>query len=448
MFRMAVPCITAQLINALYNIVDRIYIGRLPDGGTAALAGLGVSFPIIMVISAFASLIGQGGAPLSSIRLGEGRKDEAERILGCSFSSLILVSIGLTLFFLVVKNPLLRAFGASETIFPYADQYLSIYLVGTIFVQLSLGMNYFITAQGFASVSMKTVIIGAVLNIILDPIFIFWLDMGVMGAALATVIAQGASAIWVLFFLFGKQTHLHIRRQYLRPSRRILLPVLSLGLSPFIMYTTESLVQVAFTSGMQQYGNDAYVSAISVINSCLQVLLMPLTGLCQGAQPITSYNYGAGNTQRVKQTFSVLIRCSMIYCLGIGTFVMLFPSVIIRIFSNDPQLLSIGSYGLRLFLAGIFIIFLQNSCQNTFLALGEAKISMFLALLRKVILLIPLCYLLPWLIQTTGLLGLAPTDGIFLSEAAADILASLTTGTVFFFRFRKLMAENPHRQHS
>ena len=221
MFRMAVPCITAQLINALYNIVDRIYIGRLPDGGTAALAGLGVSFPIIMVISAFASLIGQGGAPLSSIRLGEGRKDEAERILGCSFSSLILVSIGLTLFFLVVKNPLLRVFGASEAIFPYADQYLSIYLVGTIFVQLSLGMNYFITAQGFASVSMKTVIIGAVLNIILDPIFIFWLDMGVMGAALATVIAQGASAIWVLFFLFGKQTHLHIRRQYLRPSRRM-----------------------------------------------------------------------------------------------------------------------------------------------------------------------------------------------------------------------------------
>ena len=437
--RMALPCITAQVINALYNIVDRIYIGRLPDGGTSALAGLGVAFPIIMIISAFAALIGQGGAPLCSIRMGEQREDEAERILGGCFSTLITLSVVLTVFFFATKGSLLRAFGASESIFPYADRYLSIYLCGTIFVQISLGMNAFITSQGFASVSMKTVLIGAVLNILLDPLFIFVFGMGVQGAALATVLSQMVSAVWVLCFLFGKKTRLHIRKENLIPRMKLLLPVLALGLSPFVMQTTESLVQITFTSGMQKYGNDDYVSAVSVIMSCAQVLLMPMTGLTQGAQPIVSYNYGARNYDRVRSCFKKLLLSIFVYCAVTWLVVELFPGAVIRIFSNDASLLEIGAHGLRIFCFANLIMFLQMSCQQTFVALGQAKISMFLALLRKVILLIPLALLLPVLATQLGLFGLSGTDALFLAEPVADVCASLTTGTVFFFKFRKLM---------
>lgn len=439
MLKMAIPCITAQIINALYNIVDRVYIGRLPDGGKTALAGLGVAFPIIMVISAFAALVGQGGAPLASIRMGEKKDGEAEQILSCCFSTLISLSVLLMVFFFITKRPLLRLFGASESILPYADQYLTIYLCGTVFVQISLGMNSFITTQGFASVSMKTVVIGAVLNIILDPILIFGLHMGVQGAALATVISQMVSAIWVLLFLFGKRTQLHIKREHLTPRLKVLLPVLALGLSPFIMQATESLVQITFTSGMQKYGSDDYVSAVSVINSCMQVLLMPMIGLSQGAQPIISFNYGARAFPRVKQCFKHLLLCMAVYCAVIWGVVQLFPAGVIHIFSNDAALLDIGAHGVRIFMFGVLIMFLQISCQQTFLALGEAKVSMFLALLRKVILLIPLAYLLPFLAVHDGLGGLSGTDAIFLAEPAADICASLITATVFFFRFKKLM---------
>lgn len=441
LLRMAIPCITAQLINALYNIVDRIYIGRLPDGGTAALAGLGVSFPIIMIISAFAALIGMGGAPLCSIRMGEKKDKEAEAILGSCFSSLLILAVSLTVIFFLTKAPLLRLFGASDAIFPYADGYLSIYLCGTVFVQISLGMNAFITSQGFASVSMKTVLIGAVLNIALDPVFIFALGMGVQGAALATVISQGVSAVWVLFFLFGKKTKLHIRRDNILPKLKYLLSALALGVSPFIMQTTESLIQIAFTSGMQKYGDDAYVSAVSVMISCMSVLLMPLMGLAQGAQPIISYNYGAKNFDRVKRCNKLMTLIMGVYCVAVWAFVEIWPSALMRIFSSDATLLEIGAHGVRIFMFGIGIIFLQVSCQHTFLALGQAKVSMLLALLRKVILLIPLALLLPWLAADVGILPLRGTDALYLAEPIADTLAALVTFTVYRLRTKKLLEE-------
>lgn len=441
LLRMAVPCITAQLINALYNIVDRIYIGRMPDGGTAALAGLGVAFPLLMIISAFAALIGMGGAPLCSIRMGERNDKEAEAILGSCFSALLITSALLTVVFLLTKGPLLRLFGASDVIFPYADAYLTIYLLGTVFVQISLGMNTFITTQGFASVSMKTVLIGAVLNIVLDPVFIFVLNMGVRGAALATVISQGVSALWVLRFLFGKQTKLHIRRENFLPRMKYLLPALALGISPFIMQMTESLVQIAFTAGMQKYGDDTYVSAVSVIITCMTMLMMPMMGLSQGAQPVISFNFGAGNFDRVKRCNKLMTLMMGIYCLAVWSFVELWPAAVIRIFSGDAALLDIGSRGVRIFMFGFIVMFLQVSCQHTFLALGQAKVSMLLALLRKAFLLIPLALLLPWLAAEVNILPLSGTDALFLAEPAADILAALTTFTVYRIQAGKLLSE-------
>lgn len=438
--RMAVPTIVAQLINALYNIVDRIYIGRLPgEEGKLALAGLGIAFPIIMIISAFAALIGQGGAPLAAIKMGEGNKERAEKILGNCFVSLIALALILTAILLPARDQLLLWFGASENTLSYGSSYLGIYLIGTVFVQISLGMNYFITAQGFANISMLTVLIGAITNIILDPILIFGLDMGVQGAALATILAQAVSAVWVLIFFFGKKSILRIGKQSARLAKDVMLPVLSLGVSPFIMQATESLVQITFTAGMQKYGNDDYVGAIALIISCMQVVMMPLMGLSQGAQPIVSYNYGAKKFDRVKKCF----RYMLFGCVGIGVtcwiFVMLFPETLIYLFNDDPSLVEIGVYGIRIFMFGLLVTGVQNACQSTFVALGQAKISMFLALLRKIILLIPIALILPVIIEHTGLLGLSGTDGLFLAEPIADILAATTTGTVFFFASKKLL---------
>ena len=439
MAKMAIPCITAQIINALYNIVDRIYVGRMEGVGKTALAGLGVAFPLIMVISAFAYLIGQGGAPLASIKMGAGKKQEAEKILSQCFGLMVGVSAVLMAVIYLVKTPLLIAFGASDATLPYAEEYLSIYLIGTVFVQISLGMNFFVTAQGFTSVSMKTTVIGAVINIILDPVFIFVLDMGVAGAAVATVIAQAASAVWVLFFLFGKKTALRISLPAMRPQWRVLGPVLGLGLSPFIMNVTESAIQVVFTAGMQRYGGDDYVSVVSVLVTCITVIMMPMTGMCQGAQPITSYNYGAGNTSRVRGTFKRLIAVNGIYCVVVWALIQLFPTVVIRLFSDDLSLMDIGAHGARIFLFGVLTMFGQNACQQTFMALGQAKVSMFCALLRKVILLIPLALTLPAVFRQTGILP--PTDGIFLAEPVAEMLASATTTVIFLFRFKKLLGE-------
>lgn len=438
--KMSVPTIVAQLINALYNIVDRIYIGRLPgDEGKLALAGLGIAFPIIMVISAFAALIGMGGAPLAAIRMGEKNHSKAEEILGNCFISLIGMSILLTVILLPSRDQLLLWFGASSNTLGYGSDYLAIYLLGTIFVQLSLGLNNFITAQGFSTVAMLTVLIGAITNIVLDPILIFGAGMGVRGAALATIIAQAVSAVWVLLFFFGKKSLLRIRRMNLRLRRAVMLPVLSLGVSPFIMQSTESLVQITFTAGMQKYGNDDYVGAIALIITCMQVVMMPLMGYAQGAQPIISYNYGAQNFDRVKKCFRYMIIGASGIAVFCWLFIMLFPSTLIYLFNDDPSLVEIGVYGIRIFMFGIFMTGVQNACQSTFVALGQAKVSMFLALLRKIILLIPLALILPILIESTALLGLSGTDGLFLAEPVADICAALTTATVFFFRSKKLL---------
>lgn len=432
LWSLALPAIAAQVINALYNIVDRMYIGRIPEGGSLALAALGVSFPIIMIISAFSALVGMGGAPRAAIRMGEKRMDEAEKILSNAFVCLCIISAVLMIFFFFTKEKLLLMFGATENTLPYANQYFSIYLIGTFFVQVSIGLNQFISAQGFAKTSMMTVLIGAICNIILDPIFIFVFNMGVSGAALATIISQFISAFWVLRFLFGKKTALRIRRKYFRLERRVILPVLALGLSPFIMQSTESLVQLTLNSGMKTYGGanaDLYVGTLSIIMSTMQFFTLPMMGLAQGAQPIISYNYGSKNMERVKKAFKLLIISSIAFSAVMWTAAMVIPQVFVRIFSADPELLRLGVPGMRIFMAGMLLMGAQFACQNTLIALGQAKTSMFLALLRKVILLIPLALILPKFLGVTGIL---------IAEPIADMLAIVTTCIVFYFTTRKL----------
>lgn len=429
LFKLSLPAITAQLINALYNIIDRMYIGRIPVYGSSALTGVGVAFPIIMVISAFSSLIGMGGAPLASIKLGGNDKKGAEKILGNCFSCLLILSLTLTLFFLVTKNKLLFMFGASNKTFTYANSYLTIYLLGTIFVQISLGLNSFINSQGFAKIGMSTVLIGAFLNIILDPIFIFSFKLGVKGAALATIISQAASAIWVLKFLFGRKTILKIRKENLYLNKKVILPILALGISPFIMQSTESLVQVTLNSGLQRYGGDQYVGAMTIISSIMQIILMPLMGLTQGAQPIISYNYGAKNYDRVKKAFKLLLTSALCFSMFAWALAMFVPKLLIVIFATDPKLINVTTWAIRIFLCGILFFGAQIACQNTFIALGEAKVSLFLALLRKIILLIPLAIILPKFLNVKG---------IFIAEPISDILATLTTCTVFYFKSKKL----------
>lgn len=436
LIQLAVPTVLAQLVNLLYNIVDRIYVGRIPGTGSLALAGLGVTFPIIMLISAFAALIGMGGAPRAAIAMGQKDMDGAEKTLGNCVSVLFLLSIALTAIFLLAKRPVLLMFGASADTLPFADSYITIYLCGTIFVQAALGLNMFITSQGFAKMGMATVCIGAVLNILLDPLFIYGFGLGVQGAALATIISQGVSAIWVLKFLTGKRTILKIRRRFLRPEAKTLLPVLALGLSPFIMQATECLIQLTFNSGMQKYGNDLYVALMAILFSIMQFVWLPVQGLAQGAQPIISYNYGAGNMERVKKTFRLTFIASVAYTVLLIAFIELAPGFFIGLFTNEQTLIEMGRPCLRVFMAGMIIMGAQSACQQTFLALGQAKISMFLALLRKVILLWPLALLIPAL-TGTGVMGL------LVAEPIADVLAVITTTTLFYIRSKTLMASGP-----
>lgn len=432
MFELAVPTVFAQIVNLLYNMVDRIYVGRIPDVGPMALAGLGVAFPIIILISAFAALIGAGGAPRAAISMGKGDLNTAEKILGNCMTFLVIMSVVLGTVFFAGKEPILMLFGASGQTIGYANSYLGIYLVGTISVQIALGLNTFITSQGFAKTSMMTVLIGALLNIILDPIFIFGFHMGVKGAALATILSQTVSAIWVLKFLCGKKSVLKVRKKYLKLDREIILPVIALGISPFIMQSTECLVQLTFNSGMQKYGNDFYVGAMTILFSITQMLFLPMSGLTQGAQPIISYNYGAGNTERVKKAFRLLITATLAFTLvGAGT-VVLFPGAFVRMFTDSPEIIEIGTYGLRIYVFGFMFMGAQSACQQTFVALGQAKISTFLALLRKIILLIPLAIILP-------MLGFG-TDGLFYAEPISDILAVLTTVTLFVLNINKMLS--------
>lgn len=438
LFQLAVPTVFAQIVNLLYNMIDRMFVGRIPETGSLALAGLGVAFPVILLIAAFASLVGMGGAPVAAIYMGQKEDDKAERVLGSSIVFLVILSIILSVVFYMTKRPLLLLFGASENTIAYADSYLGIYLAGTISVQMSLGLNQFISAQGFARTSMITVLIGAVLNIILDPIFIYGMNMGVKGAALATVASQTVSAAWVVLFLFSKKSLLKVRREYLKVDFKVMAPVLALGLAPFIMQSTECLVQLTFNTGMQKYGNDFYVGAMTILFSVTQMLFLPMQGLAQGATPIISYNYGAENQKRVKDAFKLMFVAAMVFSL-VGTgLVMIFPKTFVSLFTSDEQVIAVGSYGLRIYSAGFLIMGAQCACQQTFLALGQAKISMFLALLRKVILLIPLALILP-LINGWG------TDGLFYSEPIADVLAVATTVTLFALKFNSIV-QNPKRQ--
>lgn len=430
LFRLSMPAILAQVINALYNIVDRMYIGHIPQVGSLALTGVGITFPIIMLISAFAALIGMGGAPLASIKMGEDNEDGAQRILGNCFVVLIGISVVLTVVFLLTQRPLLFAFGASGATIDYAIGYLTIYLFGTIFVQMALGLNAFITAQGFAKTGMMTVLIGAVLNIALDPLFIYGFGMGVQGAAIATVISQGVSALWVLWFLFGKRTRLKIHLQYLRPNWKIIGGVVALGVSPFIMQATESLVNVVLNSTLQRYGGDLAVGSMTVITSIAQFSLMPMMGLAQGAQPVISYNFGAKQMGRVKQAFRLLFISSLTYATLVWAVGVFAPRVFVSVFTNDAVLLESAAGYLRIFIAGTCMMGGQIACQQTFIALGQAKISMFLALLRKVILLIPLVYLL------SSFLG---TIGVFVAQPIADVLAASTTMLMFALEFKKII---------
>lgn len=430
-FMLAVPSVAAQFINVLYNIVDRMYIGHIPEEGAAALTGVGLTFPIITIISAFSAFAGAGGAPLAAIELGRERRDAAERILGTAAALLVCFAVVLTAVFWICKEPLLYVFGASSATIPYALEYLSVYLLGTIFVQLSLGLNMFITCQGHAKTAMLSVIIGAVLNIILDPIFIFLFDMGVTGAALATVISQAASAAWVILFLCSRRSAFKLRRRYFSLDVHQAARIVALGVSPFIMQATESLIVIVFNTQLQKYGGDLYVGSMTILQSLMQLVFVPVMGFTQGTQPIISFNYGAGKTDRVRQTVRIMLAVSLCITVAGWLAANLFPHVLVCIFTSDEELLAVSARMLPLFMGGVWIFGGQTACQSAFVGLGQAKISLFLALLRKVIILIPLAYVLPCFIGLTG---------IYLAEPAADITAAVTTMTLFALRFKKILA--------
>ena len=437
LFSLALPTITSQIVNMLYNLVDRIYIGHMQPAetvGKLALTGVGVCLPIILVISAFAALIAMGGAPKASISEGRGDLKAAEHIMGNSFSLLVLASVILTAVFQLFAEPLLLTFGASENTIGYALDYLRIYTLGTIFVQMTLGMNAYITAQGFTTVSMKTVLIGAILNTLLDPIFIFVLGLGVRGAALATILSQAVSAVWVLRFLTGPRTKWRLRRENLKPVPSVFLPCLALGLAPFIMQSTESLISVCFNSSLLKYGSDIAVCAMTVLISIMQLAMMPLQGLTQGAQPIISYNYGARNAQRVRDAFRCLLISCVTYSMTLWALVQFFPRLFALLFSSAPELVSYAAWALRIYMAATGIFGVQIACQQTFIALGNAKTSLFLAILRKIILLIPLIYILPHFFTNK-------VFAVFLAEPVADFLAVCTTAAMFAVQFKKSMAE-------
>lgn len=435
--KLALPSILAQLINVLYNIVDRLYIAGLKID--AAMSGLTVCFPILMIVSAFSALVGMGGAPLASIELGRGDKEKAEKFLNNSVVLLLIISVVLTALVEALRPQILRLFGATDSSMSYAMDYLTIYMAGTIFVQFALGLNSFISAQGFARTSMLSVVIGAVTNIVLDPIFIFAFKMGIKGAALATIISQAVSAIWIILFLTGKKTILRISFKKMGLSPKIVFPILALGVSPFIMQATESFVQMTFNNGFNKYSAsaaeaDIAIAGMGVLFTVMQMTNMPLIGLAQGAQPIISYNYGAGQMDRVKKAYKLLLITSAIFCFTVWTLVMAVPGIFARPFATSNEVYEFAEYGLRIFMAGALIFCLQFSCQQSMVALGQAKVSLFLALFRKVIMLIPLATVLPMLMEDKTL-------ALLISEPIADVIAATVTTITFFIVFRHLCAK-------
>ncbi len=432
LLQLAVPAVIAQIVNLLYNIVDRIYIGHIAGVGATALTGVGLFTPILMLMTAFAMLAGAGGAPLAAIAMGQKDMKKAEKIMANCFTVLLIFSVLLTVVFYIFSPDMLRLFGASDATLPYALSYSRIYILGSVFVLLVLGMNPFITTQGFAKVSMMTTLIGAIINIVLDPIFIFALHMGVQGAALATVLSQAVGAVWILYFLTGRKTTLRLQRCNMKLEKDIILPCLGLGISTFVMLSTESILSITFTSSLARYGGDLAVGAMTILTSTNQLVTLPLQGICQGGQPIISYNYGAGLTDRVKKAF----RCVFVVCLGYATLfciaVLLFPSVFAGIFTTDALLTEYTAWAMRIYMVGIFACGAQISCQQSFMALGQAKVSLLMACLRKLILLIPLILILPHFFSDQ-------VFAVFLAEPVSDILAAAVTTATFLLRFDRTL---------
>ncbi len=435
LLKLALPTVTAQIINMLYNIVDRIYIGHIPETGEAALTGVGVCMPLIMIVSAFSAFAAFGGAPRASIFMGKGDRESAERSLGNCFVLQIIISVILTAVLLIWNRDFLMAFGASGNTVQYGVDYMNIYAVGTIFVQLTLGMNAFITAQGFAKTGMLSVLIGAVANIILDPIFIYGLNMGVKGAALATIISQALSCVWVLIFLCGKKTDLRLKLKTMRFSPKIVTSCIALGLSNFVMQSSESIISICFNSSLQRYGGDIAVGAMTILTSVMQFAMLPLQGLGQGAQPIISYNYGARNPSRVKAAFRLLLKSSLAYSTLLWALVMLFPKVFAAMFTSSEKLQEFTGPALRIYMACLLIFGIQIACQMTFISLGNAKASILVAVMRKFILLIPLIYIMPLIFSSDK------TTAVYMAEPVADFIAVVFTAVFFFFQFKKAMKE-------
>lgn len=433
--KLAVPTVVAQLINMLYNIVDRIYIGHIPEVGAAALTGVGVCMPLILIVSAFAALVGYGGAPRASIFMGKKDKESAEKTLGNCFTLQIIISVILTVILLIWNRDFLMAFGASNNTIEYGVSYMNIYALGTIFVEITLGMNAFITAQGFAKTGMLSVLIGAVTNIVLDPIFIFGFDMGVRGAALATILSQALSCIWVVAFLCGKKTFLKIKKNNLGLKPKIILPCLALGVSTFVMQASESVISVCFNSSLQTYGGDIAVGAMTILTSVMQFAMLPLQGLGQGAQPIISYNYGAGNADRVKAAFQLLVKASLCYSVFLWLMVMIFPQGFAALFTSDAELIAFTKTALRIYLAALFLFGIQIACQMTFNALGKAVESIVVAVTRKFVLLIPLIYIMPHILDSDK------TTAVYLAEPVADVIAVAFTAVLFIVQFKKVIKQ-------
>lgn len=434
MVKLSIPAILAQIVNLLYNVVDRIYIGHMEDVGTMAITGVGLCNPIIVLVSAFTMLVAQGGAPRAAIEMGKGNTKKAEKILGNCLSLLIVLSVVLTTIFLIFGEKFLMLFGASESTIVYALPYMKIYVAGSIFVMLSLGLNMFITTQGFTKISMATVLIGAICNIVLDPIFIFAFDMGAQGAALATIISQAISAVWVMSFLLGNKTKLKIRKENLLPNIKVLAPVLALGISPFVMNATEAVINIAFNSSLQKYGGDIAVGAMTICTTVFQMAWVPAQGIGQGAQPIISYNYGAGNADRVKQAFKAFLTICFTYVFVFGMAIEIFPQFFIGIFNDNPQLVDTATWTIRLYGCAMVFFGVQLAVQQTFIALGKAKASLFIACLRKVILLVPLIYILPNFFEDK-------VFAVFLAEPVSDAISIIAASITFIIVFTKEMKQ-------
>ena len=429
--KLAVPAVAAQLINILYNLVDKMFIGHIPEVGKQALAGVGVTTPVILAISAFAALVSMGGAPKASIFLGKGDTVQAEKVVGSCTWMLLLLSVLLTILMLAFGRPVLLLFGASEDTISFAVSYMNIYCLGTVFTQLTLGLNAFITAQGKTLISMKNVAIGAVTNIILDAVFINGFQMGVRGAALATVISQGVSATFVIRYLQSEKSTLKLERRQIRFDKEILLPCIFLGTSPALMQLTENLVAISFNTSLQKYGGDTAVASMSILNSVMQFVMLLLPGLVQGAQPLLSYNLGAGNIKRVKKTFRLLLVSCVTGSFMIWLLCMICPQIVAGIFTNDTELIQYTEWSMRIYLSVMLIYGIQVACQYSFVALDQARTAIFLTIWRKIVLLIPLIFILP-------LVWSGSVTGVFLAEPIADTIAVCTTAPMFYRYYRTL----------